>query len=388
MASPITSRTNATPLTLALLKEHVPTVKNGYEAKQKLADETITLTAEDKKTLLHQQIKGSKAQEILIISALPLIKNIASKEFQRRKAWSTRISYDDVLQEAIAGFIRGLLSYDETTEHNSPINYLSMWVTTTIRRKVEVMEHDFSIPYEVVERARRIRAVSSRLNNELSRPPTDDELLDALNNPTGHNRNVRWGASTDTTPQTPTRSKKFTQQHLDEARNMASKSYALQPYETQTNDPEETYEKASQPLQEQTLTISEYTYETEDLNKSRLKFFTQAFMHMHIGANQQDIILRTFGLTPYDEEQSQKLISNETGLSPRFIKNVITTFSTYMAQPGGVFHELLLKSDPDLINGLEMTWLLPRLGEWPPQQKKPTPPPTILTQTTTRTKTI
>lgn len=386
MTSPITSRTNAQPLSLALLKEHVPIVKNGQAAKQALSDAENNLDIEQKQELLKQQLKGSKSQEVLIISGLPLIKNIASKEFQRRKAWATRISYDDVLQEAIAGFIRGLLSYDETTDHNSPINYLSMWVTTTIRRKVETMEHDFAIPYEVVERARRIRAVSSRLNNELSRPPTDEELLDGLNNPTSYTRNTRWG-STEETPQPRTGSKKFTQAHLDEARQLGTRSYGLQSYEVQGAENDETYEKASTPLTSENTQTNE-SIEDNDLDRSRLVFYNQAFIHMKIGANQQDIILRAFGLKPYEDEQTQKEISTETGFPPRFIKNVLTSFATYMALPGGAFHHLLLTCDPDLIEGLEMAWLLPILGEWPSGLNKPHPAPSALTQTNTKTKTV
>lgn len=191
MSSPITSRTNAQPLSLELLREHVPTVRAGQEAIRLLGDGTERSRVETN-NLLGEKRKGSRAQEILIISALPLIKNISSKEFQRRKAWSSRISYDDVLQEAIAGFIRGLLSYDETANHSSPTNYLGMWITTSIRRKVEAMEHDFAIPYEVVERARRIRAVRGRLSNELSRPPTDEEVLEALNDPEGYSKGFQW----------------------------------------------------------------------------------------------------------------------------------------------------------------------------------------------------
>lgn len=383
MASPINSRTNAPPLTLELLKEHVPYVKAGQTAKQELSDAKNTFTLAKKQALLAQQMKGSKSQEVLIISGLPLIKNIASKEFQRRKAWSSRITYDDVLQEAIAGFIRGLLSYDETTDHNSPINYLSMWVTTTIRRRVEALEHDFAIPYEVVERARRIRAVSSRLNNELSRTPNDEELLDALNTSTGYPKN-KWG--NNETPKPRSGAKKFTQAHLDEARQLNTISYGLQSYESHSDDNDETYERSSTPLTSESSDANA-NLEEDDLSKSRLDFFNQAFMQMKMGSKQQDIILRFFGLSKYTEPQNQKEIITNTGHPARFVKAVITSFSTYMPQPGGVFHYMIINSDPDLIEGLELAWLLPILGEWP-GLKQPEPAPVVLTQQNTRIKTV
>lgn len=392
MPSPITSRTNAQPLTLELLKQHVPVVRDGQEAIQLLADGTERTRVEIN-TLLMRKRKGSQAQETLIISALPLIKNIASKEFQRRRAWSSRISYDDILQEAIAGFIRGLLSYDETANHTSPTNYLGQWITTSIRRKVEALEHDFAIPYEVVERARRIRAVRSRLTSELSRNPTDAELLEALNEPGTYPRgNYKWGKNTTNPLTTPipvvtekpsSSAKKFTQAHLDEARGLASRSYSLQSYDTPTIDAEESYEKASTPL-----TIDDAnqnnTIENSDLSTSRNSFFNNAFLEMRIGSRQKDIILRYFGMSPYDEPQTQKEIITNTALPPRFVKAVISSFSMYMPLKGGVFHKLIIVTDADIIESLELTWLVPILGEWPSNQKEPTPPPAVLTQAGTK----
>ncbi len=381
MASPITSRTNAEPLSLDLLKEHVPVVKQGQEAIRLLDDPTVEKTSEELLDLHRQKRAGSKSQEILIISALPLIKTIASKEFQRRKAWSSRISYDDILQEAIAGFIRGLFSYDETTEHNSPTNYLGMWITTSIRRKVESMEHDFAIPYEVVERARRIRAVTSRLANELSRNPTDEEILDGLNTPAAAGTKTKWTTQPESNART---SKQYTQEHLDEARALAVKSYGLASYETPTNDSEETYEKASSPL---TAESSENTnsYEENDLARSRLEFFTSAFIQMKIGSKQQDIILRFFGMGEYSSPQTQKEIIQNTALPPRFVKAVITSFSTYMPKKGGIFHHLILNTSPELVEDLELAWLYSVLGEWPKDVSNPVPPPGILSQTHTKT---
>lgn len=381
MPSSINARTNAAPLTLELLREHVPAVKIGETANQKLLDPTQNLTLREKRELTKQKQEGTRSQEILIISALPLIKNIASKEFQRRKAWSSRISYDDVLQEAIAGFIRGLFSYKEKPNHTSPTNYLGMWITTSIRRRVEALEHDFTIPYEVIERARRIKAVTGRLKTELLRTPTDEELLEALNSNEGYIQTPKWRTSDKEKPASK-KGPKFRQAHINEARNLANRSYHLGTYETPSYDSEDTYEKAGTPLTTETENIDEKV-ETTSLSSSRIEFFNKAFITMKIGSKQQDIILRYFGIGNYPEPQTQKEIITNTGFPPRFIKTVITTFSTYMPTKGGIFHSLVLETDPDLIESLEMSWLLPILGNWPDKQKSPVPAPKILTQTTT-----
>lgn len=385
--SPISRRTYAQPLTLELLRQHVPVIKAGNRAMLTLQETPAEeISKEDRNTLLTEKTAGTRSQEVLIISALPLIKSITSREFQRRKAWNSRVSFDDLLQEAISGFIRGLLSYNETSDHKSPTNYLGQWITTTIRRRTENLEHDFAIPYEVVERARRIKAVASRLTNELNRQPTDTELLNALNDPNDSNKGAyKWGGVKQENATKPTRAaNKFTMDHIHEARDLSNRSYSIFSSDTPVNDEEqETYERVST-----SLTIAEgvpNSYEDSDLSESRLQFFEQAFIAMRMGSRQKDVILRYFGLKPYLDIQVQKEIIAQTALPPRFIKSVITSFQVYMPHQGGVFHRLLLDMEADDIEALELTWLLPRLGEWPKGKKTPDLPPSILTQSTLKT---
>lgn len=386
--SPILQKTYAQPLTLELLAEHVPVVKAGYEANEKIrslgdAYKPSDETERRELTELRKQVRtGKKSQETLIFSALPLIKNLASKEFSRRKAWSSRVSYEDILQEAISGFIRGLLSYKPTSTKHSATNYLGQWVVTTIRRKLEVMEHDFFIPYEIVERNRRIVAVRSRLTTELKREPTDTELLESLNDRTQKPGN-KWGKTgEEETPEvveTPTkRSNQFTLEHIEASRQLTSKLYAMQSNEPADAEEEGVYERSSS-----TLSASEpaNVSEIEDASvlDSKRKFFLEVFIQMRVGSKQRDIILRFFGMQPYEEQQNYREIVTETGLSSRFVKNVVMGFTTYMAQKGGIFHKELLKLDIDTMSDLDLEWLIPILGEWPAGMKTPTSPPTVLT---------
>lgn len=386
MSSPISRRTTAAPLTLELLKEHVPHVKEGHKAVETLKNLPENTSKEQRNELLKTKNIGSKSQEVLIISALPLIKNITQREFQRRRAWNSRVSFDDLLQEAISGFIRGLLSYNEEATHNSPTNYLGQWITTTIRRRTENLEHDFTIPYEVMERARRIKAIAGRLTGELNRYPTDEELLEALNDPNDTNKGAyKWGgAKPKPGEKTLKRAKnKFTLAHIVEAREMNDRSYSIYSSDTaSTDEDKEYYEVVSTSL---TVDYSQYSYEEKDLAISRLQFFEQAFVTMKIGSRQKDIILRFFGLSPYLEPQSQKEITTQTALPPRFIKSVITSFQVYMPHKGGVFHRIILEMEADDVEALELAWLLPILGEWPKNKKHPDLPPGILTQQTLKT---
>lgn len=383
-------RTYAQPLTLELLAEKVPAVKLGYEANlqlQKLPAGYKAVSAEEREQInnLHKTARaGSSAQEALILSALPLIKDLASKEYSRRQAWSSRVSYEDLLSEAIAGFIRGLLSYQPAKTKHSATNYLGQWVVTTVRRKLETLEHDFSIPYEVVERNRRIVAVRSRLTAELKQEPTDEELLIALNDKTQKPGN-KWGKVADTeTPEIPVeekpvskRSAQFTQEHLDLSRELTAKLYTMKSNEPTDADDEGSYERSSTSISA-TAPKNVTDIETTSITDSKKKFFMEVFLLMRIGSKQKDIILRFFGMEPYNEPQIYREIVKETGLSSRFVKNVVMSFNQYMPQKGGIFHQQLLLLDYETAVDLELEWLLPILGEWI-YKKDIVPPPPILT---------
>lgn len=387
-------RTYAQPLTLELLAEQVPLVKAGYEANQRLLEKPAGYKAVSKEereeyhNLQKLVNKGKDAQEALIMSALPLIKDLASKEYSRRQAWSSRVSYEELLSEAVAGFIRGLLSYHPAKTKHSATNYLGQWVVTTVRRRLETLEHDFSIPYEVVERNRRIVAVRSRLTSEMKREPTDAELLIALNDKEQKPGN-KWGKTTTNEETDPSevpdkpktenkRSAQFTQEHLEISRELSAKLYTMQSNEPTDSEEEGSYEKYSTPISSQPIK-DVADIEDSSIKESKKDFFMEVFLMMKIGSKQKDIILRFFGMSPYSEPQIYREIVQQTGLSSRYVKNVVMSFNQYMPQKGGIFHYKLLQLDYETTVDLELEWLVPILGEWPLRTKSPVPPPPVLT---------
>lgn len=386
-------RTYAQPLTLELLAEQVPLVKTGYEAHQRLQEKPAGYKAVSKEereeyhNLQKQVNKGKDAQEALIMSALPLIKDLASKEYSRRQAWSSRVSYEELLSEAVAGFIRGLLSYHPAKTKHSATNYLGQWVVTTVRRRLETLEHDFSIPYEVVERNRRIVAVRSRLTSELKREPSDEELLIALNDKDQKPGN-KWGKTANTEndlvepiadPKPGSkRSAQFTQEHLEISRELSAKLYTMQSNEPTDSEEEGSYEKYSTPISSQPIK-DVADIEDSSIKESKKDFFMEVFLMMKIGSKQKDIILRFFGMSPYTEPQIYREIVQQTGLTSRYVKNVVMSFNQYMPQKGGIFHYKLLQLDYETTVDLELEWLVPILGEWPTRTPTPLPPPAVLT---------
>lgn len=365
-------------LTLELLRAKIPLVKAAKEATERI-NSGEKITKPELRNLLTIQKQGNRAQEELLFAALPLIKSIASKEFQRRRNWNSRVSYDDIMQEAMIGFVRGLQSFNIEATNTSPTNYLGQWITVSIRRKVEAMDHDFSIPYEMIERHRRIRAVKARIANVLEREPSDAELLEALNSSEQDGAVYKWGK---VNKESTTSTKQFTQKHIDEYKEALDKTYGLSSYDSpvETNGEENFYEPGVTSLFEVTP-YSTQTIDKEDLSKSQYNFFNQVFIEMKIGSKQKDVILRFFGLVPYESPQLQKEIIEQTGLPSKYIKTVIEAFHMYMPLKGGVFHKNVISLSEEEVDSLELSWLIPILGDWPKKHKEPLPPPPVLTQT-------
>lgn len=368
-------RTNNKPLTLQLLKDNVPAVKSGQEAIKELTT-SESLTHEERIKLLAIKTEGTKSQKILIMAALPLIKDIASKELQRRSVWASRISYDDILQEAIAGFIRGLMSFNVDAQIKSPTNYLGQWIMTSIRRQVEEMDHDFKIPHETVERYRRMKAIYSRLSGELKRDPTDNEFLGALNSDKYAADTSKWGRVNKS--ETPRKAKLYTQKHLDEMRDVSPKAYPLMPITPTDPDNDSEYE-----VQGSTLTAETEDMEAIDdmsLASSRHKFFQKAFQQMRIGRLQKEVVERTFGISPYTNPQSVRDISMNTGATQKYVKQIIQLFSQYISLKGGIFHHLISITNSEDIEDLEFGWVISIVGEYPADLKRPISAPDILTE--------
>lgn len=364
-------------LTLELLKTNIPLINEGRFAAEKINNATKPIPKTEMQKLAQARNKGVRAQEELLYAALPLIKSIASNEFQRRKNWNSRVSYDDIMQEAMIGFLRGLQSFKVESTNVSPTNYLGQWITVTIRRKVESMDHDFNLPYEMVERHRRIRAVKSRIENVLQRLATDAELLEALNASDQDGSVYKWGKVNK--ENTGDRAKVFTQKHIEEYRDTINKTYSVLPYELPSEDSDSTFELAASSLYGE----DNHSYASVDaaiLSGERQKFFNNIFLEMKIGSRQKDVILRYFGFAPYEDNQSVKEIVEKTGLPSKFVKSVVEAFSMYMPLKGGIFHKHMVDLDDEQVMSLELEWLMPILGEWPKSIKDVINPPDILTQ--------
>jgi DNA-directed RNA polymerase sigma subunit (sigma70/sigma32) len=181
-SSPLLSRVVSNKLTVELLEIHIPILREGEKADEVLRTKQGKLSEKQVRGLRRLVKEGARSKEILFNSALPLIRTISQKEYRRRSQWGSAIPLDDLMQDAIVGFFKGLRIFELTAARKSATNYLGQWMLSEMRRAAESMDNDLQVGHDAGERFRKIRAIRSRLYNDLNREPTDEEIVDASNN--------------------------------------------------------------------------------------------------------------------------------------------------------------------------------------------------------------
>lgn len=370
-------------LSLTNLAHHIPLVKDGHTA-QELFDNTPNLSMSEKGALLRRVRAGEASKETLVLMALPLVKTIAHKEYTRRLSWNSRVSFDDMIQEGIGGFLRGIQAYDVNGGQSSATNYLGQWILSDIRRHVETLDHDFSIPHETIERHRKIRAIRSHLFNKLGRTPTDDEIIEHANSGDWKPNSKMGKVVKDTT----STSKKLTLKNLDEERSYATSTGQVDSIVAIDND-DDYYERKSSPLGGEDVPSTTQEVEDRSAINTMTKLFEKVFSMMGLGDKQEDIIRQKFGLKPYTEEVSLQEISKNTHLTKYKVNQIISAFTAEMSSRGSCFHKVVISLPEDEIEALGMGWVITVLGKY--KQKTTNPVPAVLTNnlkiTTTKPRT-
>lgn len=345
-------------LTLKNLAYHIPRVREGQESRT-ILDESKNLPIKERTELYRKVRDGEHSKESLVLMALPLVKTIAHKEYTRRLSWNSRVSFDDMIQEGIGGFLRGIQAYDIEGKQTSATNYLGQWILSDIRRHVETLDHDFSIPHETIERHRKIRAIRSHLFNKLGRTPTDAEILE-------HANSGAWQPSSKmgkVIKDAPSGNKKLTEKNLDEERSYASATGQLDSIAAVDND-DDYYERKSSPLGGEETPSSTAEVEEASAAASLASLFEKVFVKMNLGSMQEDIVRQKFGLPPHTEEISLSDIAKKTRLTKYKINQVITAFSTEMSAKGSAFHQVVSTLPVDEVDSMGMGWLIPLVGEF------------------------
>ena len=382
--SPLMSKLNTEDkLSLELLEREIPLLQQGTIAKNLFSLENNT--PEEKEQLRKEIIEGEKAQERLVSASLSFVMSLAKKEQKRREQWGSHIPLDDILQEGLAGLIKGLNAYNLEVSQKSATNYLGQWVTTQMRRGIENMDHSFTVPQETIERHRKIRAITSRLKGELGRNPTDQEIVDAAIESKGKYGDTKLGRVNKKT--SANRSREITLDHIAEERSYSKRTGSILPTEGSSNNDDESYDNVelaqSQPISaDDTYQDDSSTSIDTKATKSILaQLLEQTIEDMHIHAKQTQVIKMKYGLPPYEEENTIKNIIATTELPKHRIKLILDTFALELTTPQSVFHKHTSYINEDL-HSIGIGWVINTLGDYDPSKgtnpthKALTEPPT------------
>jgi RNA polymerase sigma factor (sigma-70 family) len=365
--SPLMRKLGGKRLTIELLNTEIPKLRKAEEAAALLSK---GVRGTKKRSELQIIItEGERSKERLFGAALPLIRTIANREHRRRQQWGSQVTLEDLTQEAIAGFFKGLAGFKPEALRHSATNYLGQWMLVEMRRAAEVMDHDFQVGHDAGERFRRVRALRSRLINDLRREPTDKEISDASRDASYVTRPGMVGKA-PLAGEKPKIGKGLTVSQVGEERAARSRLG----HASRFTDGDE--EEGTPGLIDSSKTVSAWDSNDSlaqdpanlaiEADSARViaAIVSKVITQMKMPAQQREIISRRFGLAPYSEEASAREISRSMGVHRERVTKVLNAFQQEMTRKGGTFHEVVSLIPEDDLIAVGLGWVSVTLGVW------------------------
>jgi RNA polymerase sigma factor (sigma-70 family) len=125
-------------------------------------------------TRLRRELKGTRDQ--MIMANLRLVPFIARKYLEHG------LTMTDLVQEGNIGLMKAVDRFDPNLGYKFS-TYAYWWVKQSIERAIADRARTIRVPVHVHEKIRKIRAVSARLNHQLGRRPTPEEISSEANIP-------------------------------------------------------------------------------------------------------------------------------------------------------------------------------------------------------------
>jgi RNA polymerase primary sigma factor len=131
------------------------------------------LTAEEEVELAKRIERGDRhARERMVTANLRLVVSIA------KKYRSDELALLDRIQEGVLGLMRAAEKFDWRRGFKFS-TYATWWIREAIERAMQNKERTIRVPVHVIERERKIAKTERRLQEELDRDPTDEEIAEA-----------------------------------------------------------------------------------------------------------------------------------------------------------------------------------------------------------------
>jgi RNA polymerase primary sigma factor len=153
------------------------TVQNPLETYLREINETALLTAREEKELARRIAVGEKeARDRMVRANLRLVVNIA-------RAYAGKgLPLQDLIEEGNLGLLRAVEGFDPDMDTRFS-TYASYWIKQSIKRALINSAKTIRIPAYMVELLSKWRKATAKLDDELGRPPTQEEVAKELGLP-------------------------------------------------------------------------------------------------------------------------------------------------------------------------------------------------------------
>lgn len=154
-----------------------PSVQSPLETYLREINETPLLNADEEKDLARRIEDGdSEARDRMVRANLRLVVNIA------RSYTGKGLALQDLIEEGNLGLLRAVEGFDPRMNTRFS-TYASYWIKQSIKRALVNTAKTIRIPAYMVELLAKWRRASTKLQDELGRPPTHEEIAKSLNLP-------------------------------------------------------------------------------------------------------------------------------------------------------------------------------------------------------------
>jgi RNA polymerase primary sigma factor len=152
-------------------------VQSPLETYLREINETPLLNADQEKTLARRIEDGDNdARDQMVRANLRLVVNIA------RGYTGKGLGLQDLIEEGNLGLLRAVEGFDPSMNTRFS-TYASYWIKQSIKRALVNTAKTIRIPAYMVELLAKWRRASSKLQDELGRPPTQEEIARSLDLP-------------------------------------------------------------------------------------------------------------------------------------------------------------------------------------------------------------
>src|SRR5436189_2537526 len=158
-------------------RQRTDSVQSPLETYLREINETPLLNADQEKSLAYRIEEGDNAARDQMVRAnLRLVVNIA-------RGYSGKgLALQDLIEEGNLGLLRAVQGFDPTMNTRFS-TYASYWIKQSIKRALVNTAKTIRIPAYMVELLAKWRRATAKLQEELGRPPSQEEVAFSLDLP-------------------------------------------------------------------------------------------------------------------------------------------------------------------------------------------------------------